>query len=87
MTDLQTIEDQRTELSNDDGDHERFSHIIIVPKGQNAQAVLTEARIYGFPCQALCGKQWVPTRDPEKFPMCPDCARMYEEIKGKKWGT
>jgi hypothetical protein len=28
----------------------------------------------------LCGKKWVPSRDPKKFPVCPDCKRIYEGI-------
>ncbi|MBU6232750.1 MAG: DUF3039 domain-containing protein [Acidobacteria bacterium] len=23
--------------------------------------------------QALCGKTWVPGRDPQKYPLCPTC--------------
>lgn len=25
------------------------------------------------PVVALCGKVWVPGRDPRKFPLCPTC--------------
>jgi hypothetical protein len=31
--------------------------------------------------KALCGKKWLPGRDPEKFPVCPDCKRIYEGMK------
>lgn len=51
----------------DDGDHEKFTHVV-----SNA-AKVTEAYITGTPVVALCGKQWVPTRDPGKYPICPDC--------------
>lgn len=33
----------------------------------------TTAMVYGTPMQALCGKQWVPSRDPDRFPLCPTC--------------
>jgi hypothetical protein len=56
----------------DSGDHERLSHY--VPKDK-----LTEAMVNGTPVVALCGKVWVPSRDPERFPVCPEC----KEI----WGT
>jgi len=49
-----------------DGDRERFAHIV-------RKAELTDAMIYGKEITALCGKKWIPTRDPEKFPVCPDC--------------
>ena len=32
----------------------------------------------GSPVIALCGKVWVPSRDPKKFPVCPECKRLFE---------
>ncbi len=29
---------------------------------------------------ALCGKVWVPGRDPNKFPICPDCKAIYDGL-------
>ena len=58
-------EDQRT-VPTDDGDHERFSHYVEKDK-------LTEAMVMGTPVVALCGKVWVPSRAPEKYPVCPEC--------------
>ncbi|HNV11073.1 MAG TPA: DUF3039 domain-containing protein [Propionibacteriaceae bacterium] len=75
----QTVTDTRTETF-EDGDHERFSHF--VPK-----AKLTEAMVMGTPVVALCGKVWVPTRNPEKFPVCPECKEIWEGFKpGKNKG-
>jgi hypothetical protein len=34
----------------------------------------------GTPVTALCGKVWVPGRDPSKFPICPDCQKIYEGL-------
>lgn len=56
-----------TELSGEDRD--RFAHY--VEKDQVA-----EAYIMGTPVIALCGKIWVPSRDPEKFPICPECKEL-----------
>ena len=58
----------------DDGDHERLSHY--VPKD-----LLMEALVNGTPVVALCGKVWVPTRDPEKFPVCPECKEILESLR------
>lgn len=58
----------------EDGDHERFSHY--VPKDKILQSAMT-----GKPVRALCGKKWTPSRDPEKFPVCPDCKKVYENMK------
>ena len=68
-----TLEDRRT-VPTDDGDHEKFSHY--VPKDK-----LTEAMVMGTPVVALCGKVWVPSRAPEKFPVCPECQEIWESMK------
>lgn len=74
----QTIVDERTQTRpdyrTDDGDHERFSHY--VPKEK-----LTEAMVLGTPVVALCGKVWVPSRDPERFPVCPECKEIWDSLK------
>lgn len=70
----ETVEDRRTKPTTDDGDHERFSHY--VPKDK-----LTEAMVNGTPVIALCGKVWVPSRDPQKFPVCPQCKEIWESMK------
>jgi hypothetical protein len=53
-----------------DGDGKRYAHIIRAP---NADAVITEAMVTGTPVVALCGKKWVPSRDPSRYPVCPVC--------------
>ncbi len=68
-----TLVDERTQQL-EDGDHERFSHY--VPKKK-----LTQAMVTGTPVVALCGKVWVPTRDPEKFPVCPECKEIWASMK------
>lgn len=55
----------------DAGEHDRFKHF--VPK-----ALLADAAVFGTPLTALCGKKWVPSRDPEKYPMCPTCLEIWE---------
>ena len=69
----QTIEERQT-VPTDEGDYERFSHY--VPKDK-----LTEAMVMGTPVIALCGKVWVPSRAPEKFPVCPECKEIWESMK------
>jgi len=29
---------------------------------------------------ALCGKVWIPNRDPQKFPVCPECQEIYDSL-------
>lgn len=72
-----TLEDTRAEertVPTEEGDHERFSHY--VPKDK-----LTDAMINGTPVVALCGKVWVPSRDPERFPVCPECKEIWESLR------
>ncbi len=72
---VETLEDTREQtVPTDEGDHERFSHY--VPKDK-----LTEAMVMGTPVIALCGKVWVPSRDPEKYPTCPECKEAWEALK------
>jgi hypothetical protein len=72
--DVRTVEENRTAPSTGDGDHERFSHYVAKDK-------LTEAMVLGTPVVALCGKVWVPSRDPERFPVCPECKQAWEGLR------
>ncbi|MDQ7991564.1 MAG: DUF3039 domain-containing protein [Propionicimonas sp.] len=67
-----TIE-ERNEFRLDEGDHERFSHYV-------DKAKLTEAMVMGTPVIALCGKVWVPSRNPDRFPVCPECKEIWESL-------
>ncbi|HET6211872.1 MAG TPA: DUF3039 domain-containing protein [Micromonosporaceae bacterium] len=66
-----TILEERTDYRLDEGDHERFAHY--APKEKIMQAM-----IEGTPVRALCGKIWVPSRDPQRFPVCPECKEIFE---------
>ena len=67
-----TVEvDERTDTRYEEGDHDRFSHYVDKNK-------LTEALVVGTPVIALCGKVWVPSRDPQRCPVCPECKRLFE---------
>ena len=75
---LEQIELDRDLHTTEDGDHERMSHY--VPKDR-----LMEAMINGTPVVALCGKVWVPSRDPDRFPVCPECKEIWDSVhEGEK---
>lgn len=83
MTDFETtgmgdtmtiIEETVRTTPMEPGDHDRFAHY--VPKDK-----LTDAMVFGTALKALCGKEWVPTRDASKFPVCPDCKKKWEELE------
>jgi hypothetical protein len=68
-SDLKVREDRQVDTSH--GDHERFAHYVEKDK-------IMESAVLGTPIRALCGKVWVPSRDPQKFPVCPECKELYE---------
>ncbi|MEI2766719.1 MAG: DUF3039 domain-containing protein [Dermatophilaceae bacterium] len=61
------------------GDHERFSHYVRKEK-------ILQSAVSGAPVVALCGKVWVPGRDPQKFPVCPTCKEIYDGLRGPEDG-
>jgi len=69
------LEELIREENHEPGDHERFSHFVKKDK-------ILESAITGKPVRALCGKKWIPGRDPEKFPVCPTCKEIYESMVG-----
>lgn len=67
------LEREETREQAEPGDHERFAHYASKKK-------ITESALTGKPVVALCGKVWVPGRDPSKFPVCPKCKEIYESL-------
>jgi Protein of unknown function (DUF3039) len=65
--------DTRPDLSTGDGDHERFAHYVLKDK-------IMDSAVNGTPMVALCGKVWVPSRDPKRFPVCPECKEIFEAL-------
>ena len=82
-TETDTVTTGRPDLRPDHGDHERFAHYADRDK-------ITEASVMGTPVVALCGKVWVPSRDPQRFPVCPECKDIWDGLpasgKGGKGG-
>lgn len=68
------LDRQKQEQRTDDGDHDRFAHYVRKDK-------ITQAALDGSPVIALCGKVWVPGRDPDKYPVCPECKEIFEGMR------
>ncbi|NAZ82894.1 DUF3039 domain-containing protein [Kineococcus sp. R8] len=66
--------EEATEERVEPGDHERFAHYVQKNK-------ITESAVTGTPVIALCGKVWVPGRDPKRFPVCPTCKEIYQGLQ------
>jgi len=71
-----TLTEERL-AATDDGDHERFAHYVQKDR-------IVESAVTGKPVRALCGKKWVPGRDPSKFPVCPECEAIFSGMKPGK---
>jgi hypothetical protein len=59
--------------AHEDGDHERFAHYVRKEK-------ILESALSGDAVIALCGKVWVPGRDPNRFPVCPACKEIFQGL-------
>ena len=80
MTELETMPVERVDLDTDETTETgapTAAHIVRTKKGENAAAVVLEARVMGTPVAALCGFVWVPSRDPKQLPVCEECKRVY----------
>lgn len=73
------LERELVEQPVEPGDHERFAHYVKKEK-------ILESALTGEPVVALCGKVWVPGRDPNKFPVCPACKAIIDEMKKREGG-
>ena len=74
------LERERVEQPVEPGDHERFAHYVRKEK-------ILESALSGEPVIALCGKVWVPGRDPGKFPVCPMCKEIYDGLPPSDGGS
>ena len=63
-------------IETEEGQDQKVSHIV------TPAHLVTEAYIMGTPVTALCGYTWVPTRDPERYPICPTCGDLMARILG-----
>ncbi|MDX1691185.1 MAG: DUF3039 domain-containing protein [Acidimicrobiia bacterium] len=59
----------------DDGDHDRYAHYV-------RKSDIVRANVEGVPVVALCGKKWIPNRDPSKYPLCPTCKEIHARLFG-----
>jgi len=69
-----TVIEPRIAPPTNDGDHERFSHY--VRKGD-----IVRSNIEGVEVVALCGKRWIPDRDPTRYKVCPTCKEIMEALR------
>ena len=80
------VETTSLDVTLDDGDHDRFTHVVLEgytpPDGEFVALdnSVVEGMINATPVRALCGKVWVPGRDPAKYPVCPTCREVARSL-------
>ena len=85
MSESTTVSPARTDPVLD-GDHERMAHIVLEgvttddDEFVSAGPSVVEGIVNGTPVKALCGKVWVPGRDPKRYPLCPTCKDIAEAM-------
>ena len=69
-----SIEDYEEDLKEADEDENNFlAHYA-------EAAEVTEAYVMGNPIVALCGKIFIPSRDPQKLRVCPICKEIADSL-------
>lgn len=68
----------KPELSGSDTDDDLIAHIC-------RREDIARAYVTGEAIEALCGKKWVPSRDPENYPVCEACTAELERLRAG-WG-
>jgi hypothetical protein len=70
---LDVLEKLDFRLEEEFEDSNQFAHFADKDK-------ITEAYVLGTPIIALCGRIFVPSRDPEKFPLCSICKEIMDAL-------
>jgi hypothetical protein len=88
-----TLAPARPRPELDEGDHDRMAHIVLEgytpkdgeKKGEfvSAGPSVVEGIVNSTPVRALCGKEWVPGRNPGRYGLCPTCKEIAEGMGWK----
>lgn len=68
---LDLLEKPKTQGTDSEENH--FAHYAEAAK-------VTESYVMGNPIEALCGKIFIPHRDPKKYPVCPECREILDAL-------
>lgn len=44
-----------------------------------AETPVVDGMVFGLPVKALCGYEWVPGEDPQRYPLCSLCVEVAKE--------
>jgi len=76
---VSTQVDERPDTRTDDGSGDDGPEVSHYARKEE----IADAYIFGKAIQALCGKIFVPTRDPERYPLCSICKEIAESLWGE----
>lgn len=68
------VENEERVKDDGAGDHDRLSHYV-------SKEDIVRSSMTGEPVFALCGKKWTPSRNPERYLVCPQCKEIWESLK------
>ena len=75
MTETTTRTETDKRLDHGNGDHDRFAHYV-------RKEDIVRSNVEGVEVMALCGKKWIPNRDPDRYPICPTCKEIMSALRG-----
>jgi hypothetical protein len=73
MTQVLDLIDTDLNQQTDSNDNNELAHYA-------EAASVTEGYVMGTPVQALCGKIFIPSKNPERLKICPICKEIVEEV-------
>lgn len=62
------------EQIDDGSEKDRFAHYV-------SKEDIVRSAVEGIAVFALCGKEWTPRRNPDKYPVCPTCKKIYQQMQ------
>ena len=75
VTETTTRTETDKRLDHGNGDHDRFAHYV-------RKEDIVRSNVEGVEVMALCGKKWIPNRDPDRYPTCPTCKEIMSALRG-----
>ena len=88
-----TLAPARPDQELDDGDHDRMAHIVLegyTPKEGDKEGEfvsvgpsVVEGIVNRTAVRALCGKEWIPGRNPQRYGLCPTCKEIAQSMGWK----
>lgn len=66
---------EKPEIKEPSVDDPAFSHYVKKDK-------IVDSTVFGVTLTALCGRKFVAQRNPERYPVCPECKDIYDNTLG-----